>query len=109
MKKHWLFSGLIVLVAVLLFLLRFTKMPAHIAISVEGLVLMVVYTVLTKKEWKLPVVEIFCRACYLIALISGVLLMNVQGVAAMSVIHKVSAALFTATFVFLFLHKIVKK
>jgi hypothetical protein len=79
---------------VMLFMLRATGMKVHIAVSVIGLVLLIAYTIVTKKEWKKPALEILQRVCYGIALITGVVLMNVHGIAAVSVIHKISAVLF---------------
>lgn len=94
MKKNVLFLVLMIIVAVLLFLLRATGIKAHIAISVAGLVLLVGYTVTTKKEWQKPVLEIIMRLFYATALITGVVIMNVHGVAVISVVHKISAVLF---------------
>jgi hypothetical protein len=68
---------------------------------------LVVYTVLTKKEWKIPALEIIMRAFYGIALISGIVVMNVQGVVALSVIHKASAVLFMALIIVLLVSKYV--
>ena len=105
MKKNVIFPALILLIGVLLFLLRATGMTAHIALSVVGLALLVVYTVMTKKEWKIPALEILMRLCYAIALISGVVIMNVHGVAILAIVHKACAALFVVLFVVLFAQK----
>ena len=94
MKKDLIFAPILLLIGVALFLLRFTGMPVHIAISIVGVIALIVYTVLTKKEWKIPALEIIMRACYGIALISGIVIMNVHGVVALAIIHKVSAVLF---------------
>ena len=67
------------------------------------------YTVATKKEWKNPALEILQRVCYGIALITGVILMNVHGIAAISIIHKVSAVLFAILLVGTEIHKAIKK
>ena len=109
MKKTIIFSALIVLATVALFLLRITKMPAHIAISIVGLALLVVFTLLTKKGWKLPALEIISRIFYLVALVTGIVIMNVHGIAALSIVHKASAALFAVSFLFLLIHKLVAK
>ena len=108
MKKDLIFAPILLLVGAALFLLGFTKMPAHIAISIVGVIALVVYTVLTKKEWKIPALEIIMRAFYGIALITGIVIMNVHGIAALAVIHKVSAALFVVALTVLFIHKIIK-
>ena len=105
MKKDLLFAPILLLVGVALFLLRFTGMPVHIAISLVGAIALVVYTVLTKKEWKIPALEIIMRAFYGIALITGIVIMKVQGVVALAVVHKVSAVLFLALLVVLFASK----
>ena len=94
MKKDLIFAPLLLLAGVALFLLRFTGMTAHIAVSVVGIVVLVAYTVLTKKEWKIPALEIAMRAFYGIALISGIVILNVHGIVALAVIHKASAVLF---------------
>ena len=109
MKKNLLFFIPSAVICVLLFLLRCTGMPAHIALSVIGLVLMVVLTVLTKNTWKLPALEVVMRAMYLIALVTGIVLMNVSGIAALSVVHKISAALFAVLLVIVFVHKATRK
>ena len=109
MKKKLLFLIPMIIAMVLLFMLRATGMTAHIAVSVVGLVLLIAYTVATKKEWKKPALEILQRVCYGIALITGALLMNVHGIAAVSVIHKISAVLFIILLVVTEIQKIVKK
>ena len=106
MKKDLIFAPILLLVGVALFLLRFTGMPVHIAISVVGAIVLAVYTALTKKEWKIPALEIIMRACYGIALISGIVIMNVHGVAALAVIHKASAVLFMALIIVLLVTKV---
>ena len=103
MKKDLIFAPIMLLIGVALFLLRWTGMPVHIAISVVGVIALAVYTVLTRKEWKIPALEIIMRAFYGIALITGVVIMNVHGVAALPIIHKVSAVLFMALIILLLL------
>ena len=107
MKKDLIFTPAMLIIGVLLFLLRTTGMTAHIAISVIGILVLIAYTVLTKKEWKIPALEIIMRAFYGIALITGVVIMNVYGIAALAVIHKVSAVLFMALIIVLFTHKAI--
>lgn len=109
MKKNILFLIPILLVVIALFLLRATGMTAHIAVSVVGLVLLIAYTVATKKEWKNPALEILQRVCYGIALITGIVLMNLHGIVAVSVIHKISAALFIVLLIVVEIHKAIKK
>ena len=105
MKKDLIFTPVMLLIGVLLFLLRTTGMTAHIAISVIGILALIAYTALTKKEWKIPALEILMRAFYGIALITGIVIMNVHGIAALAVIHKVSAALFMALLIVLLVTK----
>ena len=109
MKKKVLFLIPMVVVAILLFMLRATGMKVHIAVSVIGLVLLIAYTLATKKEWRNPALEILQRVCYAIALITGVVLMNVHGIVAISIIHKISAVLFGVLLVVTEIHKAIKK
>ena len=105
MKKDLFFAPIMLLIGVLLFLLRATGMTAHIVISVIGVLALIAYTVLTKKEWKIPALEILMRAFYGVALITGIVIMNVHGIVALAVIHKVSAVLFMALIIVLLIHK----
>ena len=109
MKKNLLFLIPMIVVAVLLFMLRATGMKVHIAVSVIGLLLLVGYTVATKKSWRCPALEILGRVFYAVALITGVVLMNVHGVAAVSIIHKICAVLFVVALVACEIHKSVRK
>ena len=109
MKKNVLFLIPMIAVAVLLFLLRMTQMPVHIGVSVVGLLILIAYTVATKKEWKCPALEIAMRVFYAVALITGVVLMNVHGIAAVSIVHKVCAVLFAVLLLATEIHKIAKK
>ena len=107
MKKDFIFAPVMLAIGVLLFLLRATGMTAHIAISVAGLLVLIAYAVLTKKEWKIPALEILMRVCYGVALISGIVMKKVHGVAALSIVHKAGAAAFVVLLVVLFVHKLV--
>lgn len=109
MKKDLIFAPIMLLVGVALFLLERTGMPAHIAISAVGVLVFVVYSVVTKKEWKIPALEIIMRAAYGTALITGIVIMNVRGIIALSVIHKVCAALFVVLLIALFVLKLAAK
>ena len=106
MKKDLIFSPALLLVGVALFLLRYTGMAAHIAVSVVGLALLVVYAVLTKKDWRIPALEVITRVFYGIALITGIVIMNVAGVVALALIHKISAVLFMVLMVALLVSKL---
>ncbi|MBO5883330.1 MAG: hypothetical protein J6Q78_02865 [Clostridia bacterium] len=107
MKKDLIFAPAMLVIGILLFLLRATGMTAHIVISIIGVLVLIAYTVLTKKEWKVPALEITMRAFYGIALISGIVSLNVHGIVALAVIHKVSAVLFLALLVVLLVSKAV--
>ena len=106
MKKDLVFTPAMLVIGILLFLLRTTGMTAHIAISVVGILVLAAYTVLTKKKWKIPALEILMRACYGIALVTGIVIMNVHGIIAFTVIHRASAVLFMALAVVLLIHKV---
>ena len=105
MKKDFIFAPIMLVIGVLLFLLKATGMLAHIAISVVGVAVLVAYAVLTKKNWKIPALEIIMRVFYGVALITGVVMMNVVGVAALAVVHKVCAVLFVLLLCVLFVQK----
>ena len=107
MKKDLIFTPILLAVAIALFLLKATGMTAHIAVSVVGIVALAAYTALTKKTWKIPALEILMRACYGIALISGIVIKNVAGIAPLTIAHKVTAALFAVLLVVLFAQKLV--
>lgn len=107
MKKDMIFAPIMLLIGVLLFLLRATGMMAHIAISVIGLLVLIAYAVLTKKDWKIPAFEIIMRAFYGIALITGMVIMNIHGIDALTIIHKASAVLFMALIIVLLAYKVV--
>ena len=106
MKKDLIFAPIMLLIGALLFLLRATGMTAHIAISIVGVLVLIAYTVLTKKDWKIPALEIVMRTFYGIALITGIVIMNVHGIAALSIIHKASAVLFMALLIVLLVYKV---
>ena len=108
MKKDFIFAPILLVVGVLLGLLKVTGMTAHIVISVVGIIALVAYTVLTKKSWKIPALEIGMRASYGIALISGIVL-KIKYVAIMGMFHKIFAGLFVIALVGLFIHKIIAR
>ena len=107
MKKDSIFAPIMILIGIMLFLLKTTGMTAHIVISVIGVLTLIAYTVLTKKEWKIPALEIIMRAFYGIALITGIVIMNVKDIIAITIIHKASAALFIVLIVVLLAHKVI--
>ena len=107
MKKDLIFTPVMLLIGVLLGLLRITGMAVHMGVAVVGILVLAAYTSATKKTWKLPALEIIMRAFYGIALITGVVIMNVQGIAALVLGHKIAATLFAVLLLVLFIHKLV--
>ena len=108
MKKDLIFAPVMLVVGVLLCLLRATGMTAHIAISVIGAVALIAYTVVTKKEWKIPALEIGMRVAYGIALITGIVL-KIKYVAVVGIFHKIFALLFVVSLILLFVLKLISK
>ena len=108
MKKDFIFAPILLVIGVLLGLLKVTGMPVHIAISVVGVIVLVVYTVLTRKDWKIPALEIGMRVSYGIALISGIVL-KIKYIAALGIAHKIFAILFVVALMVLFIHKLIAR
>ncbi len=92
-KRLFLFIGAI-LTCVALFLLRFTTMPGHIAISVVATVVLIFYTIADKKNWKIPVLEYVSRISFGIAMISGIVMKAGVYNSGISVAHKLTAGLY---------------
>ena len=109
MKKDLIFAPVLLLVVALLGMLRYTGTAVHIGVAVMGVLVLGAYTSLTKKSWRIPALEILMRVCYGIALISGIVIMNVHGIAALAIAHKVSAALFAILLIVLFVLKLRTK
>ena len=109
MKKDLIFAPILLIVGVVLFMLKLTGLPAHIAISAVGIFALIAYTVLTKKEWKIIPLEIGMRASYGIAIVTGIVIMNVSGLLALAIIHKVFAAVFVIALAVLTATKLAKK
>ena len=107
MKKDLIFTPAMLVIGILLFLLKATGLMVHIAISVVGVLVLVAYAVLTKKDWKIPTFEVIVRIFYGIALITGVVIMNVHGIAVLGILHKVFAALFVSLLVAMFVYKLI--
>ena len=106
MKKDFIFAPIMLVLGALLFLLRFTGMPIHIIISVIGVLVLAAYAILTKKDWKIPALEIGMRAMYGLALISGIVI-KINYFSALSIIHKLCAALFVLALIALFVYKLI--
>ena len=105
MKKDLVFAPILLAIGVALCLLRVTGLAAHMAVSMLGIVVLIAYTVTTKKEWKIPALEVVMRAFYGVALITGIVLTDVHGMVVLTTVHKVSAVLFMALIVVLLTHK----
>ena len=106
MKKDLIFAPIMLVVAVLLGLLKVTGMTAHIIISILVVIALVAYTVVTKKEWKIPTLEIGMRVAYGLALITGIVL-KIKYIAFVGTVHKIFAILFAVALIVLFVHKII--
>ena len=78
------------------------------AISVLGLAIMIPITVMTRKEWKIPSLEVIMRVMYLVAIVTGGVLMKVHGVAALGIVHKIAAAAFVVLLMVLYIPKMKK-
>lgn len=107
MKKDLVFAPIMLVVGILLFLFRATDIAVHIAVAVIGIFALAVYTAATKKEWKIPALEIIMRALYGIALVTGVIVLKLKDIVALGIAHKASAALFVVLLVVLFVHKLI--
>lgn len=107
MKKDLIFAPIMLAFGVILFLLKFTGMSVHILVSMIGILVLAAYTVITKKDWKIPALEIAMRASYGIALITGIVVMNVSGILALAIAHRVFAALFVVLLIAAFVHKFI--
>ena len=109
MKKDFIFTPALLVVSILLFMLAVTGMTAHIVISIIGVVALVAYSILTKKNWKIPALEIATRVCYGIALITGIIVMNAGDSAVLEIVHKVFAGAFVIVLVALTEAKLIGK
>ena len=108
MNKNRIFLAAMLAVALLLFLLRMTGMTTHILVSVLGLAVMIPFTMKTRKEWKIPALEVLMRVMYLVAIVTGGALMKIHGVAALGMVHKIGAALFAVLLLVLYIPKCKK-
>ena len=109
MKKDLIFAPILLVIGVLLFLLRATGLAAHIGISIAGVLVLAVYTAATKKSWKFTALEVLMRLCYGVALIAGIVIMKVKGIAALAIVHKAAAAAFVVVLLVLFVLKLTAK
>ena len=107
--KNKVFFFLMLAVSVLLFLLRVTGMTAHIALSVVGIIALVAFAVITKKEWKKPALEILLRVLFAVAVITGIVILKIAAAPVVAIVHKVAAAAFVVVLLILYLPKLCKK
>ena len=108
MNKNRFFLISMIVVSALLFLLRMTGLTVHMAVSVLGLAIMIPITVMTRKEWKIPALEVIMRVMYLVAIVTGGVLMKVHSVAALGIVHKIAAAAFVVLLMVLYIPKMKK-
>lgn len=108
MNKNGFFMISMLAVSVLLFALRMTGLTAHIIVSVIGLAVMIPFTLKTLKSWSKPVLEVLMRVMYLVAIVTGGVLMKVHGVAALGIVHKLGAVLFAVLLLVLYIPKCKK-
>ena len=108
MKKDLIFAPILLVIGVLLYLLKVTGMTAHIILSLVGVVALIAYTVLNKKNWKIPALEIGMRVSYGLALISGIVL-KIKYIAIIGIFHKIFAGLFLVALIVAFAHKLIVK
>ena len=108
MNKNFFFMLSMIAVSALLFMLRVTGLTAHILVSVLGLAILISYTLKTKKEWTKTPLEILMRVMYLVAIVTGGVLMKVHGIAALGIVHKIGAALFLVLLLALYIPKCKK-
>lgn len=107
MKKLDIISFFAIVIAIIgLVLLKITGMTGHIVISIIALLIMVVCTILGRKDWKVPILEILYRLFYLVALITGIVMIQAHIFGPVSIIHKASAAIFAAIYIINFILKI---
>ena len=107
--KNKVFFFLMLAVSILLFLLRMTGMAAHIALSVIGIVALVAFAVMTKKEWQKPALEILMRVLFAVAVISGIVILKGAAAAVVAIVHKAAAAAFVVVLLITYLPKLCKK
>ncbi len=99
MKKMNLISFIAIVLAIVgLALLRVTGMTVHIIISLLALAVMVFCAVKGKKYWKKPALEIGYRAAFLVALLTGIVMLAAHLSDAVSIIHKIFAAVFAVLY-----------
>ena len=109
MKKDLIFAPVMLLIGILLFLLRSTGMTAHIALSVVGIVALVVFAIQNKKEWNKPVFEILLRVLFAVAVITGIVILKMAAAPVVAIVHKAAAAAFVVMLLVLYLPKLCKK
>ena len=109
MKKNLFFLISMIIVSILLFLLRYTGIVPHIVVSVIGLVLMISLTVKNTKSWKIPALEVIMRFAYLVAIVTGGLIMKIHNVLMLSIAHRISAVIFVLLLLVLYIPKVIKK
>ena len=100
MKKLNIISFIAIILSFIgLALLRVTGMTGHIVISIIALIIMIICVALGKKSWKNPALEIVYRVFYLIALITGIVMVAASISGAVSIVHKIAAVIFVILYI----------
>ena len=112
--KTIIYTILMLIISILLFLLKVTGMNIHIILGILGLVTMISYTLLIKKEFKeyskkRKVIEILKRVSFAIALISGFVLKMIGRNVILSNAHKIAALIFVILLLGISIKKIISK
>ena len=108
MNKNFSFLVAMGVVCTMLSRLDTTGMMGHISTTLMGLVIMIPFTVATRKDWKTPALEVLMRVMYFVAIITGGVMMKIQGAAALNAAHKIAAALFAVLLLVLYIPKCKK-
>lgn len=106
MKKDLIFAPALLLVGVVLFSLKMTGLPVHIAVAFIGALILAAYTALCRRDWNFPAIEIGMRAAYGVTLVLGVVI-KIRYVAALAVLHRLGGVLFVLSVLLLLLSKVI--
>ena len=114
MIKTILYTIVMLIISILLFLLKFTGMNLHIALGILALIITIAYTLLIRKDLKKYskrrlIMEISMRFGLAIALISGFLIQQFRTILVISFIHKIAAIVFTILLLTININKIFIK
>ena len=108
MKKDLIFAPILLAVGIALGLLKATGMTVHMVLSGVGLVALIAYTLLCKKEFGFLPLEIGMRVSYGVALITGIVL-KIRYIAVLGILHKIFAIVFLVALIAVFVQKWIAK